>query len=61
MELSDALEAGGSYSKAEITERLDKYRDKLLQVSVYVHVCMFVCVCVCACVCVCVVCNHVSL
>ena len=34
MELSDALESSGSYSKAEISERLEKYRDKLMQESV---------------------------
>lgn len=34
MELSDALESAGSYSKAEISERLQKYRDKLMQESV---------------------------
>ncbi len=33
MELYDALESSGSYSKAEITERVDKYRDKLMQVN----------------------------
>lgn len=32
MELFDALESSGSYSKAEINERVDKYRDKLMQV-----------------------------
>ena len=32
MELYDALESSGSYTKAEITERVDKYRDKLMQV-----------------------------
>ena len=32
MELYDALESSGSYSKAEINERVDKYRDKLMQV-----------------------------
>ena len=35
MELADALESGGSYSRAEITERLQKYRDKLMQVLQY--------------------------
>lgn len=39
MELYDALESSGSYSKAEITERVDKYRDKLMQVYTYVYVC----------------------
>ena len=34
MELSDALESSGSYSRAEISERLQKYRDKLMQESV---------------------------
>ena len=34
MELYDALESSGSYSKAEISERVDKYRDKLMQVPV---------------------------
>lgn len=33
MELYDALESSGSYSKAEINERVDKYRDKLMQVQ----------------------------
>ena len=32
MELYDALESTGSYSKTEINERVDKYRDKLMQV-----------------------------
>ena len=32
MELSDALEASGSYNKSEIQERVSKYRDKLMQV-----------------------------
>lgn len=35
MELYDALESSGSYSKAEITERVDKYRNKLMQVHPY--------------------------
>ena len=34
MELSDALESSGSYSRAEISERLQKYRDRLMQESV---------------------------
>ena len=34
MELSDALESSGSYSRSEVSERLEKYRDKLLQESV---------------------------
>ena len=34
MELYDALESNGSYSKTEITQRVDKYRDKLMQVCV---------------------------
>ena len=33
VELSDALESTGSYSKAEITQRVEKYRDKLMNVS----------------------------
>ena len=33
MELSDALEASGSYSKEEILERVSKFRDKLMQVK----------------------------
>lgn len=32
VELSDALEATGSYSKAEIADRVKKYREKLMQV-----------------------------
>ena len=32
MELSDALESAGSYTKTEIAERLQKYRDRLMQV-----------------------------
>ena len=32
MELYDALESSGRYSKAEINERVDEYRDKLMQV-----------------------------
>lgn len=32
VELSDALEASG-YSKAEISDRVEKFRDKLMQVS----------------------------
>ena len=44
MELSDALEATGSYSKLEISEKVKKFREKLMQVCVYsvvwcVHVC----------------------
>ncbi len=35
VELSDALESSGSYTKAEITQRVDKYRDKLMNVSLY--------------------------
>lgn len=33
VELSDALESTGSYSKADITLRVDKYRDKLMNVN----------------------------
>ena len=32
VELTDALESSGSYSKAEISERVSKFRDKLMQV-----------------------------
>ena len=32
MELYDALESSGSYNKEEINERVDKYREKLMQV-----------------------------
>ncbi len=32
MELYDALESSGSYSKEEINQRVDKFRDKLMQV-----------------------------
>ena len=34
VELSDALEASGSYSKAEIAERIEKFREKLMQEAV---------------------------
>ena len=34
MELYDALESNGSYSKDEIAKRMDKYRDKLMQVHI---------------------------
>ena len=34
VELSDALESSGSYSKAEISERVSKFRDKLMQVRI---------------------------
>lgn len=39
MELSDALEASGSYSKAEISERVSKFRDKLMQVGLQQSIC----------------------
>ena len=34
VELTDALESSGSYSKAEISERVSKFRDKLMQVCI---------------------------
>ena len=33
MKLQDALESSGSYKKAEIVEKVAKFRDKLHQVS----------------------------
>lgn len=56
MELSDALEASG-YSKAEIADRVEKFRDKLMQVcngeycvsigstNVKQYMCMYTCTC----------------
>ena len=41
--VSDALEAGGSYSKSEITERDSKYREKLMQVCVCLPACLPAC------------------
>ena len=35
VELTDALESSGSYSKAEISERISKFRDKLMQVCTF--------------------------
>lgn len=32
VELTDALESSGSYTKVEISERVAKFRDKLMQV-----------------------------
>ena len=35
MELYDALESSGSYKREEITDRVDKYREKLMKVIIF--------------------------
>ena len=42
VELTDALESSGSYTKVEISERVAKFRDKLMQVPLIVCLTLYV-------------------